>query len=38
VVLRGDHRIVIVQIVHDGEDLSGIDAELTRVVGTLEVL
>jgi hypothetical protein len=38
VVLRGDHRIVIVQIVHDGEDLSGIDAELARVVGTLEVL
>ena len=38
IVLRGEHRIVIVQIVHDGEDLSAIDAELARVVGTLEVL
>lgn len=38
VVVRGEHRVVIVQIVHDGEDLSGIDAELARVVGTLEVL
>ena len=38
VVLRGEHRIVIVQIVHDGEDLSAIDAELARVIGTLEVL
>jgi hypothetical protein len=38
VVLRGEHRVVIVQIVHDGEDLSAIDAELARVIGTLEVL
>ena len=38
IVLRGEHRIVIVQIVHDGEDLSAIDAELARVVGTMEVL
>jgi hypothetical protein len=38
IVVRGDHRVVIVQIVHDGEDLSAIDAELARVVGTLEVL
>ncbi|HMJ54290.1 MAG TPA: hypothetical protein VK540_19550 [Polyangiaceae bacterium] len=38
IVLRGENRIVIVQIVHDGEDLSAIDAELARVVGTLEVL
>lgn len=37
-VLRGEHRIVIVQVVHDGEDFSGIDAELARVIGTLEVL
>jgi hypothetical protein len=38
IVLRGEHRVVIVQIVHDGEDLSGIDTELARVIGTLEVL
>src|SRR5262245_40384973 len=38
VVLRGEHRVVIVQIVHDGEDLSAVDAELARVVSTLEVL
>jgi hypothetical protein len=38
IVLRGEHRIVIVQIVHDGEDLSAIDDELARVIGTLEVL
>jgi hypothetical protein len=38
IVLRGEHRVVIVQIVHDGEDLSAIDAELARVIGTLEVL
>ena len=38
IILRGEHRIVIVQIVHDGEDLSGIDTELSRVIGTLEVL
>jgi hypothetical protein len=38
IVLRGESRIVIVQIVHDGEDMSAIDAELARVVGTLEVL
>jgi hypothetical protein len=38
ILLRGEHRIVIVQIVHDGEDMSAIDAELTRVIGTMEVL
>ena len=38
IVLRGEHRVVIVQIVHDEADLSAIDAELARVVGTLEVL
>jgi hypothetical protein len=38
IVLRGEHRVVIVQIVHDGEDLAGVDAELARVIGTLEVL
>jgi hypothetical protein len=38
IVLRGEHRVVIVQIVHDGEDLSAVDGELARVIGTLEVL
>jgi hypothetical protein len=38
ILLRGEHRIVIVQIVHDGEDLSAIDDELARVIVTMEVL
>jgi len=37
-VLRGDHRIVIVQVVHEGENLSALDEELIRVVRTFEVL
>lgn len=37
-LLRGDTRIVLVQIVHEGEDLSSVDEELMRAVGTLEVL
>ena len=38
ILVRGEHRIVLVQIVHDGEDFSAIDQELMRVVTTLEVL
>jgi hypothetical protein len=38
IVLRGDHRVVIVQVVYQGENLSAVDDELLRVVGTLEVL
>jgi hypothetical protein len=38
IVLRGEHRILVVQIVHEGEDLSAIDQELMRVINTLEVL
>ena len=38
VVLRGDHRIVIVQIVQQAENLSAVEDELLRVIGTLEVL
>ena len=37
-LLRGLTRIVLVQIVHEGEDLSAVDQELLRVINTLEVL
>lgn len=37
-LLRGMNRIVLVQIVHEGEELSAIDQELLRVISTLEVL
>jgi hypothetical protein len=37
-LIRGRTRIVLVQIVHEGEDLSAIDEELGRVVRTLQVL
>lgn len=37
-IVRGDHRLVLVQIVHGGEDLSAVDAEIMRAVSTLEVL
>jgi hypothetical protein len=38
ILLRGEHRIVLVQVVQQMEDLSSIDQELLRVVGSLEVL
>jgi hypothetical protein len=37
-IVRGEHRLVLVQIVHGGEDLSAVDAEIMRAVSTLEVL
>lgn len=37
-LLRGRSRIVLVQVVHEGEDLSSVDQELLRVINTLEVL
>lgn len=37
-LIRGRSRVVLVQIVHEGEDLSAVDRELTRVVQTLQVL
>ncbi len=37
-LMRGMTRIVLVQIVHEGEDLSAVDQELLRVISTLEVL
>jgi hypothetical protein len=36
-LLRSDNRIVLVQIVHHGEKLAPVDAELRRVIETLEV-
>jgi hypothetical protein len=36
-LLRGEHRIVLLQIVHHEETLAPMDAELRRVVETLEV-
>lgn len=38
ILVRGRSRIVLVQIVFDGEDLSAVDHELMRAVSTLEVL
>ncbi|HET9958728.1 MAG TPA: hypothetical protein VFQ61_29750 [Polyangiaceae bacterium] len=37
-VLRGSGRVVLVQIVHDSENLSAVEHELLRVIDTLEVL
>jgi hypothetical protein len=38
IVLRGEHRIVVVQIVQQAENLAAVDSELLRVITTLEVL
>jgi len=32
IILRGDHRIVVVQVVYQGDNLSAVDDELLRVV------
>jgi hypothetical protein len=37
-LVRGAHRVVLVQIVHSSENLSAMDAEIMRAVSTLEVL
>jgi hypothetical protein len=37
-LVRGETRIVLIQIVHSSENLSEVDDELLRVVDTLEVL
>jgi hypothetical protein len=37
-LLRGESRVVVVQIVYEGDDLSQVNSELLRVVDTLEVL
>ncbi len=38
VLVRGDHRFVLVQVVHEGDDMSGIDAELARTFDSMAVL
>jgi hypothetical protein len=38
VLLRGDHRIELVEIVHQGESIAPVGGELLRVMETLEVL
>lgn len=38
IVLRGQQRVVLVQIVFEGNSLEPVDYELLRVVNTLEVL
>jgi hypothetical protein len=37
-LVRGEGRVVVVQIVYEGDDLSQVNPELLRVVDTLEVL
>ncbi len=37
-VVRGDNRVVLVQIVYEGDDLTLVNPELLRVIDTLEVL
>ena len=38
ILMRGESRVVLVQIVFEGENLEAVDEELLRVVNTLEVL
>ena len=38
ILLRSDHRINLVSIVHQGETLVGVSDELLRVMDTLEIL
>jgi hypothetical protein len=37
-LVRGESRVVVVQIVYEGDDLSQVNPELLRVIDTLEVL
>jgi len=38
VLIRGEHRIILAQIVFEGEGLESADDELLRVMSTLEIL
>ena len=38
VLIRGEHRVILAQIVYEGDALEGVDAELLRVIATLEIL
>lgn len=37
-LVRGSSRVVVVQVVYEGEDISQVNPELLRVIDTLEVL
>jgi hypothetical protein len=38
VLIRGEHRVILAQIVYEGDSLDSVDAELLRVMSTLEIL
>jgi hypothetical protein len=38
VLLRGEHRVILAQIVYEGDALDSVDVELLRVMSTLEIL
>jgi hypothetical protein len=38
VLLRGEHRVILAQIVYEGDALDSVNAELLRVMSTLEIL
>jgi hypothetical protein len=38
VLIRGEHRIILAQIVYEGDGLESVDAELLRVISTMEIL
>ncbi len=38
VLIRGEHRVILAQIVYEGEGLEALDDELLRVISTLEIL
>jgi len=38
ILLRGEHRIILAQVVYEGDGLESIDSELLRVLSTLEIL
>ena len=37
-LIRGEHRIILAQIVYEGDGLESVDDELLRVIATLEIL
>jgi hypothetical protein len=38
ILIRGEHGIVLAQIVYEGDELASVDGELLRVMSTLEIL
>ncbi len=38
ILLRGEHRIILAQIVYEGDALESVDGELLRVLSTMEIL